>query len=148
MRDNIDPLRQYSDKNVIKILNDFALFKGMDNKDKLNLDIKEGGKNLSNGQKQLICFARALIKGNKIIILDEATSSLDIETEKIIEVNIQKYLKNVTMLVITHHIHNVKNYKKIVVVDQGRIVESGDYDSLLKNKSSHFYSLYEESKKQ
>ena len=148
LRDNIDPLRQYSDKNVIKILNDFALFKGMDNKDKLNLDIKEGGKNLSNGQKQLICFARALIKGNKIIILDEATSSLDIETEKIIEVNIQKYLKNVTMLVITHHIHNVKNFKKIVVVDQGRIVESGDYDSLLKNKLSHFYSLYEESKKQ
>ena len=47
--------------------------------------IKEGGKNLSNGQKQLICFARALIKGNKIIILDEATSSLDIETEKIIK---------------------------------------------------------------
>ena len=148
LRDNIDPLRQFSDKNVIKVLNDFALFKNMDNKEKLNLDIKEGGKNLSNGQKQLICFARALIKGNKIMILDEATSSLDIETEKIIEVNIQKYLKDVTMLVITHHIHNVKNYKKIVVVDQGRIVESGDYDSLLKNKSSHFYSLYEESKKQ
>ena len=148
LRDNIDPLRQFSDKNVIKVLNDFALFKNMDNKEKLNLDIKEGGKNLSNGQKQLICFARALIKGNKIMILDEATSSLDIETEKIIEVNIQKYLKNVTMLVITHHIHNVKNFKKIVVVDQGRIVESGDYDSLLKNKSSHFYSLYEESKKQ
>ena len=141
-------MRQFSDKNVIKVLNDFALFKNMDNKEKLNLDIKEGGKNLSNGQKQLICFARALIKGNKIMILDEATSSLDIETEKIIEVNIQKYLKDVTMLVITHHIHNVKNYKKIVVVDQGRIVESGDYDSLLKNKSSHFYSLYEESKKQ
>ena len=129
-------------------MDDFALFNNLKGKEKLNLIIKESGKNLSNGQKQLICFARALIKGNKIIILDEATSSLDIETEKIIEVNIQKYLKNVTMLVITHHIHNVKNFKKIVVVDQGRIVESGDYDSLLKNKLSHFYSLYEESKKQ
>ena len=148
LRDNIDPLRKYSDNNVIKILNDFALFKSMNNNEKLNLDIKEGGKNLSNGQKQLICFARALIKGNKIMILDEATSSLDIETEKIIQENIEKYLKNVTMLVITHHIHIVKNFKKIVVVDQGRIVESGDYDSLLKNKLSHFYSLYEESKKQ
>ena len=119
----------------------------MDNKEKLNFDIKEDGKNLSNGQKQLICFARALIKGNKIMILDEATSSLDIETEKIIQENIEKYLKNVTMLVITHHIHMVKNYEKIIVVDQGRIVEFGDYDSLLKNKNSHFYSLYEESQK-
>ena len=148
LRDNIDPLRKYSDENIIKILNDFALFTNMDNKEKLNFDIKEGGKNLSNGQKQLICFARALIKGNKIMILDEATSSLDIETEKIIQENIEKYLKNVTMLIITHHIHMVKNYEKIIVVDQGRIVEFGNYDSLLKNKNSHFYSLYEESKKQ
>ena len=148
LRDNIDPLRQYSDENVIKILNDFALFTKMNDKEKLNLEIKEGGKNLSNGQKQLICFARALIKGNKIMILDEATSSLDIETEKIIQENIEKYLKNVTMLAITHHIHVAKNFKKIIVVDKGRIVESGDFDSLLKNKNSHFYSLYEESKKQ
>ena len=148
LRDNIDPLRQYSDENVIKILNDFALFTKMNDKEKLNLEIKEGGKNLSNGQKQLICFARALIKGNKIMILDEATSSLDIETEKIIQENIEKYLKNVTMLAITHHIHVAKNFKKIIVVDKGRIVESGDFDSLLKNKNSHFYSLYEESKNQ
>ena len=148
LRDNIDPLRQYSDENVIKILNDFALFTKMNDKEKLNLEIKEGGKNLSSGQKQLICFARALIKGNKIMILDEATSSLDIETEKIIQENIEKYLKNVTMLAITHHIHVAKNFKKIIVVDKGRIVESGDFDSLLKNKNSHFYSLYEESKNQ
>ena len=147
LRDNIDPLKKYRDEDIIKILNDFNLFPNLDNKEKLNLEIKDGGKNLSNGQKQLICFARALIKGNKIIILDEATSSLDIETEKIIQENIEKYLKNVTMLIITHHIHMVKNLKKIIVVQQGRIVESGDFDSLLKNKRSHFYSLYEESRK-
>ena len=80
------------------------------------------------------------------MILDEATSSLDIETEKIIQENIEKYLKNVTVITITHHIHVVKNLKKIIVVDQGRIVEFGDFDSLLKNKNSLFYSLYEESK--
>ena len=147
LRDNIDPLNKYMDEDIIKILNDLKLFNNLNNKEKLNLDIKEGGKNLSNGQKQLICFARALIKGNKIIILDEATSSLDIETEKIIKENMEKYLKNVTMIMITHHIHMVKNFKKIIVVEQGRIVESGDFDSLLKNKRSHFYSLYEESRK-
>ena len=113
----------------------------------MNLEIKEGGKNLSNGQKQLICFARAIIKNNKIIILDEATSSLDLETEKIIQMNMEKYFKNVTLIMITHHIHMVKNCKKIIVVDQGRIVEKGEYDTLLKNKGSYFYSLYEESGK-
>ena len=147
LRDNIDPLNQYTNNEILTILNDLALFTNLDNNDKLNLEIKEGGKNLSNGQKQLICFARALIKGNKIIILDEATSSLDIETEKIIQENMNKYFKNDTMIMITHHIHMVKNFKKIIVIDQGRIVESGDFDSLLKNKRSHFYSLYEESRK-
>ena len=147
LRDNIDPLNKYKDEDIIKILDDFSLFKNLNNKEKLNLVIKEAGKNLSNGQKQLICFARALIKGNKIIILDEATSSLDNETKKIIQENLEKYLKDVTIIMITHHIHMVKNFKKIIVIDQGRIVESGDYDSLLKNKSSHFYSLFEESRK-
>ena len=146
LRDNIDPLNKYSDIEIINILNDFCLFKDMDNNEKLKLEIKEGGKNLSNGQKQLICFARAITKKNKIIILDEATSSLDLETEKIIQLNMEKYFKNITLIMITHHIHMVKNCKKIIVVDQGRIVESGEYEALLKNKRSHFYSLYEESR--
>ena len=88
-----------------------------------------------------------MIKNNKIIILDEATSSLDIETEKIIQKNIEKYFKDVTLIMITHHIHMVKNCKKVIVIEQGRIVESGDYEELLKNKKTHFYSLYEESRK-
>ena len=146
LRDNIDPLNKYSDDEIINILNDFCLFKEIDNNEKLNLEIKEGGKNLSNGQKQLLCFARAMIKKNKIIILDEATSSLDLETEKIIQMNMEKYFKNITLIMIAHHIHMVKNCKKIIVVNQGRIVESGEYESLLKNKMSYFYSLYEESR--
>ena len=147
LRDNIDPLKKYTDKQIINILNDFCLFKDLEDNDKLNLQIKEGGKNLSNGEKQLICFARAMIKSNKIIILDEATSSLDLETEKIIQANMEKYFKDVTLIMITHHIHMVKNCKKIIVVNQGRIVESGEYEALLKNKNSYFYSLYEESRK-
>ena len=146
LRDNIDPLNKYSDKKIIETLNDLCLFKDLDDNEKLKLEIKEGGKNLSNGQKQLICFARAIIKNNKIIILDEAISSLDLETEKIIKMNMEKYFKDVTLIMITHHIHMVKNCRKIIVVDQGRIIESGQYETLLKDKKSHFYSLYEESK--
>ena len=147
LRDNIDPLNKHSDKEIIDILNDFCLFQDLENNEKLNLQIKEGGQNLSNGQKQLICFARAIIKNNKIIILDEATSSLDLETEKIIQKNMEKYFKDVTLIMITHHIHMVKNCKRIIVINQGRIVESGEYEALLKDKKSHFYSLYEESRK-
>ena len=147
LRDNIDPLNKYTDEQILDFLDDFCLFKNVEKSEKLNIEIKEGGKNLSNGQKQLICFIRAMIKNNKIIILDEATSSLDIETEKIIQENIEKYFKDVTLIMITHHIHMVKNCKKVIVIEQGRIVESGDYEELLKNKNTHFYSLYEESRK-
>ena len=147
LRDNIDPLNKYTDEQILSFLDDFSLFKNVEKKEKLKIEIKEGGNNLSNGQKQLICFVRAIIKNNKIIILDEATSSLDLETEKIIQRNIEKYFKDVTLIMITHHIHMVKNCKKVIVIEQGRIVESGDYEQLLKNKNSHFYSLYEESRK-
>ena len=147
LRDNIDPLNKYTDDQILSFLDDFCLFKNVEKNEKLKIEIKEGGKNLSNGQKQLICFVRAMIKNNKIIILDEATSSLDIETEKIIQKNIEKYFKDVTLIMITHHIHMVKNCKKVIVIEQGRIVESGDYEELLKNKKTHFYSLYEESRK-
>ena len=147
LRDNIDPLNKYTDEEILIFLDDFCLFKNVEKSEKLQIEIKEGGKNLSNGQKQLICFVRAIIKNNKIIILDEATSSLDIETEKIIQENIEKYFKDVTLIMITHHIHMVKNCKKVIVIEQGRIVESGDYEELLKNKKTHFYSLYEESRK-
>ena len=82
LRDNIDPLKKYSDEQILKVLNDFCLFNELNNKEKLEYEIKENGKNLSPGQKQLICFARAVIKNNKIVILDEATSSLDYETER------------------------------------------------------------------
>ena len=146
----MDPKGNYDDYDIKQALDKVHFnWKLLGDKKSKRLDfhVSENGNNFSLGEKQLICFARALIKGNKIIILDEATSSLDIETEKIIQENLEKYLKDVTMIMITHHIHMVKNFKKIIVIEQGRIVESGDYDSLLKNKRSHFYSLYEESRK-
>ena len=68
VRDNIDPLNKYTDEEILKVLDDFGLFSKMGKKEKLNLKIKENGKNLSLGEKQLISFARTIIKNNKIII--------------------------------------------------------------------------------
>ncbi len=141
VRDNIDPLHKYNEKEILDIMNDFCLFpkKG---KEKLDIKIKENGKNLSLGEKQLISFARAVIKKNKIVILDEATSSLDTETEKIIQNNLRKYFQDCTVIMVAHHLQMVKNCHIILVIDNGEIIECGTYTDLLKNKNSKFYSLY------
>ena len=144
LRDNIDPLKKYSDDKILKILEDFCLFNDLNKKEKLNFEILENGKNLSPGQKQLICFARAVIKNNKIIILDEATSSLDYETEKTIQKNVEKYFKNCTLIMITHHISMVKNFENIIVIDKGEIIEKGSYDELTKNKKGLKTVLYDD----
>ena len=144
LRDNLDPLKKYTDEKILKILKDFCLFNELNNKEKLEYEIKESGKNLSPGQKQLICFARAVIKNNKIVILDEATSSLDYETEKTIKINMEKYFKNCTLIMITHHVSMVKDFKNIIVIDKGEIVESGSYSELINNKKGAFSYLNED----
>ena len=141
IRDNIDPLHIYSDEKILEVLNDFCLFENY-GKDKLNIVISENGKNLSLGEKQLISFARTAIKKNKIVILDEATSSLDIKTEKIIYNNMKKYFVDSTVIIIAHHLQMVKECERILVIDNGEIVESGTYSQLLKDKNGKFYSLY------
>ena len=143
LRENIDPLKKYTDDKILRVLNDFCLFNELNSKEKLELEIKENGQNLSPGQKQLICFARAVIKNNKIVILDEATSSLDHETEKTIKINMEKYFKNCTLIMITHHISMVKDFNNIIVIDKGEIIESGSYSELMSNKIGVFSSLNE-----
>ena len=143
LRDNIDPLKKNSDEKLISVINDFCLFNDLNSKEKLEYKIKENGQNLSPGQKQLICFARAILKNNKIIILDEPTSSLDYETEKTIKMNMEKYFKNCTLIMVTHHISMVKNFKNIIVIDKGEIIESGSYSELLSNKEGFFSRLNE-----
>ena len=140
IRDNIDPLNEHTDEEILKILDDFCLFPKMGN-EKLEIVITENGKNMSLGEKQLIAFARTALKKNKIVILDEATSSMDFETEKIIQKNMQKYFADSTVLMIAHHLNMVKDCQTIVVVDTGEIVETGSYADLMGDKNSIFYSL-------
>ena len=117
VRDNIDPLNKYTDEEILNIMDDFGLFTKL-GKEKLNLKIKENGKNLSLGEKQLISFVRAVIKKNKIIVMDEATSSLDTETEKIIQKNYKKYFQDSTVIMIAHHLQMVKECNTILVIDK------------------------------
>jgi len=104
--------------------------------------IGENGFRLSGGQKQRISIARAILKNSPIILLDEATSSLDSESEKIVHDAIENLTKNKTTIVIAHRLSTIKNCNKIFLFDKGRIIDSGTHNELI-NRSKIYSSLYE-----
>lgn len=99
------------------------------------------GENISQGQRQLLAIARAFVADPKILILDEATSNVDTRTEKIIQDAMQLVMQNRTSIIIAHRLSTIRDADIIVVMDQGRIVESGDHNSLLAQKGK-YYELY------
>ena len=103
--------------------------------------IGETGYNISGGQKQLISFARALIKNPKLLILDEATSSIDTETEKIIQNKMKDILKGKTSIIVAHRLSTIKHCDKIVLIENGNILEQGTHLELL-DKKGIYYKMY------
>jgi ABC-type multidrug transport system fused ATPase/permease subunit len=97
-------------------------------------EVQEGGVNLSLGQRQLICIARAVLADPRILILDEATSSVDAEAEYLIQQALGAVLEGRTALVIAHRLSTVRNADKIVALEEGRIVEVGDHRELMERK--------------
>ena len=104
-------------------------------------EVNERGSKLSQGQKQLISFARALLADPRILILDEATSSIDTQTEILVQKGLERLLKGRTSFVIAHRLSTIRNADRIMVVDQGTIIESGSHNELLEKKGV-YYNLY------
>lgn len=104
-------------------------------------EVNERGSRLSVGQRQLISFARALLANPRILILDEATSNIDTQTEKLVQKGIEKLLQGRTSFVIAHRLSTIRDCDKIMVVDDGRIVETGTHDELVALKGL-YYNLY------
>lgn len=132
-----------SDEDVIKAAktvcaHDFIM--GLENG--YYTEVNERGSRLSAGQRQLISFARAVLADPKILILDEATSSIDTETEILLQKGLNELLKGRTSFIIAHRLSTIKNSSCIMYVDHGEIVEMGSHDELMKNKDGMYYKLY------
>ncbi|MBC1573253.1 ABC transporter ATP-binding protein [Listeria booriae] len=111
-------------------------------KDGYHAEVKERGSTLSAGQRQLISFARALLADPKILILDEATSSIDTQTEMLLQEGLEKLLEGRTSFIIAHRLSTIKNSSRIFYIDNGRIQESGSHDELMAKKG-YYYQLYQ-----
>lgn len=109
--------------------------------DGYDTDVGEGGGRLSTGQKQLICFARVILADPKIFVLDEATSSIDTETEQLIQHAIQTVLEGRTSFIVAHRLSTIRSADRILVIRDGGIAESGTHEELLE-KRGYYYSLY------
>ena len=148
LKSNLDPQNIFSDEEIIKAINDVGLFKIMKENGRniekgINMKIKENGNNLSLGEKQLICFIRAFLRKSKIILLDEATASVDQKTEMLIQSLIDNFFQNKTLIIIAHRIETVKKCDKIIVMENGKIVEFDTPKNLLMKKEGIFKNLDE-----
>ena len=126
--------------NAAKIANAHEFIDSLPEKYLTN--IGDGGNKLSGGQKQRLAIARAIIKNPPILILDEATSSLDSESEKSVQVALKNVMKNRTSIVIAHRLSTISNVDKIIVMEKGKIIESGTHKELL-NTNSNYKKLVE-----
>lgn len=106
--------------------------------DGLDTQVGEGGSLLSGGQKQRLAFARAILSDREILILDEATSNIDVESEEMIWNSVEKLRNNKTLIVISHRLANVKNADKIYLLDKGNLVEEGNHEELMNKKNKYF----------
>ncbi|XP_071175209.1 multidrug resistance-associated protein 1-like isoform X4 [Mytilus edulis] len=142
LRMNLDPFDQYTDSQIWTSLEHAHLKKFVSElPERLSHECGEGGGSLSVGQRQLICLARTLLRKTKILVLDEATAAVDMETDELIQKTIREEFKDCTILTIAHRLNTILDYDKVMVLDQGLIKEYDSPDSLLKDKSTVFYGM-------
>lgn len=135
IRENLDPFQQYTDDKIWNVLQKLQL---NDSIDSLSQNLDKGA-NLSTGQKQLLSLARALLCKNKIVVLDEATASVDQETDALIRAAVKSNFQSCTMIIVSHRLPLILNCHKVAVINQGCITEFDTPEKLLQNKNSFLH---------
>lgn len=143
VRFNIDPFNKHSDDeiwSVIESVNMKDVIKGLPK----GLDdmVAEGGENFSAGQRQLVCIARVLLRNPKILVMDEATASVDNETDRLVQKMVREKFVNCTTLTIAHRLHTIMDSDRIMVLKEGKIEEFDSPPNLLSNSAGLFTSMW------
>lgn len=138
IRDNIDPYREYSEDQIWAAVTKVKLKTCISN---LDAAVIQNGVGFSVGQKQLICLARAALRHNKIVILDEATANMDVQTEILLYNVIEEVFSECTILIIAHRLEYIKKCDKVMVIESGHLVEYGPPDILFREGGSLFQTM-------
>lgn len=148
LRSNLDPLGRYDDETLCTALRRVRLIGHPDDQtrmfESLDLEISQGGLSLSHGQRQLVCLARALLARSKVMVIDEATSSVDVAMDALIQKSIRDEFHDSTLFVIAHRLRTVADFDQIVVLDDGRLCESGTPRELYESRGT-FWAMVQDS---
>lgn len=142
LRHNLDPFNKHSDSDIWTVLEHSHLKEFVSSlPGTLEYQVSEGGENLSVGQRQLVCLARALLRKSQVLVLDEATAAIDMETDDVIQATIRQEFADCTVLTVAHRLNTIMDADRVMVLDKGLIKECDSPTNLLQNKDSIFYSM-------
>ncbi|XP_075708502.1 ATP-binding cassette sub-family C member 4 isoform X1 [Rhinoderma darwinii] len=145
MRKNLDPFDEHTDDELWDVLEEVQLKEAIEElPGKLETQLAESGSNFSVGQRQLVCLARAILRKNRILIIDEATANVDPRTDELIQKTIREKFADCTVMTIAHRLNTIIDSDKIMVLDSGRVKEYDEPFNLLQNKESLFYNMVQQ----
>ncbi|CAL1598278.1 unnamed protein product [Knipowitschia caucasica] len=149
MRKNLDPFTQHSDEQLWTALEEVQLKAVVEElPGRLDTLLAESGSNFSVGQRQLVCLARAVLRKNRILVIDEATANVDPRTDELIQQTIRDKFKDCTVITIAHRLNTIIDSDRILVLDAGRISAYDEPYTLLQDKQGIFYKMVQQTGKQ
>ena len=145
VRANLDPFNEYDDKSIWDVLDSVNMKPAISKLQQgLEAKVEPNGENFSTGQRQLLCLARAMLRHSRVLVMDEATANVDMESDQLIQKAIRKDFTESTIITVAHRLNTVIDYDKVLVLDRGRVVEYGAPYDLLQNRDGVFSQMVDQ----